>query len=222
MQTRGVCVGLILTLLLSPVSAAVSGAQEPAPEARVARDLPPEVLADRAAYVLAYDHTTGNVTLRDHKGAVQEQWVTRGATHLSAPLAPVPPDRPLIVAVENANSLQYDYSVAVDVVGSKKLRSCSNIGGQFATSALLVGLGSIQGLASPAPPDIAYSFDQTFWEFETDDETRGEARLSEASLEQTLELVRAPVTEFIGFTEDVGRLSSSLEDSLNMIAMLAE
>ena len=68
--------GMSLILLLCPLTVRTLAGQEPTQEAKVGRDLPAAVLADRAAYVLAYDHTTGRVELRNHKGDVQERWDT--------------------------------------------------------------------------------------------------------------------------------------------------
>lgn len=189
---------------------------------QVEKGLPAKVLSERAGYTIAYDHTTGNLELRNHKGDPVKQWETRGIARASAPLAAVPADRPLVVRFDNANSLLYDYDVTVEVVGQKRIRSCSNLGSQFSSAALLFGVGPLQGLASPSPGG-ASSFDGLLATLEGAVlPARGDAVLTEASLERTLDRIRPPLDSYLSFAESVMQLSISLPESLRRVALLAE
>ncbi len=193
-----------------------------AQQATPGRSVPAAIFGEKAAYHLVYDHVSGNAELRNNRNRVIERWQTRGVARAAAPLLPVPPDRPLIVIVDNANSLLYDYDVNVDLVGQKELRSCKNIGAQFTASAFLAGLGSISGLAAPAPPDVGTTFAPLQQGFADVGAARGEAMLTEESLENTLDLIRQEVTGYLDWTDGLVQLSTSLGDSLASIGVRAE
>jgi hypothetical protein len=216
---------LVVAGLAALVWPAVMLAQDTPRPQTVQADLPPEVLADRAAYILVYDHVTGMVELRNNKQSVLDSWDSRLA-RTSAPLAGIPPDRPLAVVIENANSLLYEYSVSIDAVGTKKLRSCTKLGGQFATTAFLVGVGMLQGTAvAPAAPEYDFDFGERFVLRDTAQFTRRALEggtLGEATLERAVDRVAAAVDEFNSFASNVSSLSLSLPDSLRRIALLAE
>lgn len=203
----------------------VTAAQDTPRSQTVQADLPPEVLADRAAYVLVYDHVTGMVELRNNKQRVLERWDTRLA-RTSAPLAGIPSDRPLAVVIEHANSLLYEYSVSIDAVGTKKLRSCTKLGGQFAATAFLVGVGVLQATAvAPEVPEYDFEFGERYVLRDTAQFTRSALEggmLGEATLERAVDRISASVDDFNSFAGYVTALSSALSDSLRRIALLAE
>ena len=208
-----------VTLGLATYLSVPVAAQQPTP----GRSVPAAVFGEKAAYQLVYDHVSGSAELRNNRNQVIEQWQTRGVARAAAPLLPVPPDRPLIVIVDNANSLLYEYDVKVDFVGQKKLASCKNIGGQFAASAFLAGLGSISGMAAPAPPDMDTTFAPLQQGFADLGAARGdEAMLTEESLENTLDLIRQEVTGYVDWTDGLVQLSTSLGDSVASIGVRAE
>ncbi len=220
-----------LLLMLSLTAATLprtAEAQDPTSSEQAQANLPPVVLADQAAYTLAFDHTSGVIELRNHRGAVQERWETRGVARATAPLAQIPPDRPLLVVIENANSLLYEYNVSVDVIGQKQINSCSNIGGQFASRAFMVSVGALQGITSPPPPSSSLGFNQPFLDFQAMRSTRGvgdargAATLTEEALERSLGRVRREVESYLRFTDQVQELSVTLPQTLRTTALLAE
>lgn len=220
-----------LLLMLSLTEATLprtAEAQDPTSSQQAQANLPPVVLADQAAYTLAFDHTSGVIELRNHRGVVQERWETRGVARPTAPLAQIPPDRPLVVVIENANSLLYEYDVSVDVIGQKQISSCSNIGGQFASRAFMVSVGALQGITSPPPPGSSLGFNQPFLDFQAMGnargvgEARGAATLTSEALERSLGRVRREVESYLRFTDQVEELSETLPHTIRATALLAE
>ena len=62
---------------------------------------PARVFVDRPPYEVIYDHLSGTLELRSHKGQVLEHW-ERGVGASAAPLIRLPVDRPAVVVIRNA------------------------------------------------------------------------------------------------------------------------
>src|SRR5207245_1882603 len=77
---------------------------------------------DRPPYEVIYDHLSGTLELRSHKGQVLEHW-ERGVGASAAPLIRLPVDRPVVVVIRNANALLYDYAVSSAGVTRKDVRA---------------------------------------------------------------------------------------------------
>ena len=121
------CIGLLVGLLLGFYVGLPARAQAPSVSQR-----PASVEADLAPYQLVLDHITGVVELRSNQGRLLETWERGTET-----VAPVPPDRPLMVVVKNANTLLYTYVVSADNVRTTPNQSCRAIGRQFGRQSFL-------------------------------------------------------------------------------------
>ncbi|GMR12806.1 MAG: hypothetical protein BMS9Abin29_0999 [Gemmatimonadota bacterium] len=214
-----VAVAAALLTIASPAPA-----QQAGPES-VNTDIPPRALGERAPYLLEYDHLTGVVVLTDPKNRVVERWETRlaGATGV---IAPVPPNRPVVVAVKNANPLLYTYDVQVVPVAKGSIRACRDIGGEFAHRGVLVALGAYTGQA-PLTPDVSGALDGgnvlRLWQQRDQGLTRGAAgAVDEEAMGRALSAIRTPVVRFAETMEAVATLSGGLEDSLRVVAELGD
>ena len=206
--------GMSAVLLLLPTGAFAAPVQD---HGQSLSHAPAAVLADRPPYQLVYDHLTGTLELRDHKGRPLERWDRK--TTASAALVGVPIERPITVIVENANSLLYDYDVTVAPVARTGVQTCRNVGARFTTMGLIPGLSVVTGALAPTAVgetvvgDVIADMRRT---------SRGEGRVSLATVQGVLERVRAPLAEYLGFADRVTQLAVSLDDSLGAIAELSE
>ena len=113
------------TLLLIAAAALGCTLAAPAPMFAQVSELPPDVLAEEAPYRLVYDHVTATFRLLRPNGSQVAGWEASG----QRALAPVPPDRPLEVVIENANTLLYTYEVTAEPVqGGRQVRACRDVG----------------------------------------------------------------------------------------------
>ncbi|OLC04151.1 MAG: hypothetical protein AUH78_13790 [Gemmatimonadetes bacterium 13_1_40CM_4_69_8] len=183
---------------------------------------PARVFVDRPPYEVIYDHLSGTLELRSHKGQVLEHW-ERGVGASAAPLIRLPVDRPVVVVIRHANALLYDYAVSSAVVTRKDVRACRDAGKRFSATALLAELSV---LAVEAPPRGLTR--QVLGKMVPDVETRSFSaaprggRLDAAALEQTLREIREPIRRYLDFTGTVVLLANTLQDSLVRIAELGE
>src|SRR3989442_9940773 len=183
---------------------------------------PARVFVDRPPYEVIYDHLSGTLDLRSHKGQVLEHW-ERGVGASAAPLIRLPVDRPVVVVIRHANALLYNYDVSSAVVTRKDVRACRDAGKRFSSTALLAELSVLAGEA-PARGLTR----QVIGGMVPAVESRGfrttpaGAKLDAAALEQTLREIREPVRKYLDFTETVVLLANTLQDSLARIAELGE
>ncbi len=188
--------------------------------------LPPEAISENAPYRLHYNHLTGGVRLVGPQGRVVEQWETRYLGK-GGIVVPVPPDRPVVVIVDDANPLLYRYEVGVLPVARRGVRTCGEIGGEFAQQGVLVGLGAYGGQQAELP-DVSRTMSGgsvlRLWEETEPQAIRGSAQqtLSEGALEQALTTIRAQVTSYAAMLEEVDWMASTLADSLQMVAELGD
>jgi hypothetical protein len=211
----------LATLLTSPLAA------QPRPaEARDGtRALPSDVMAAKAPYRLVIDHISGDILLEGTRGGEIERWQRWQAGAESAPLAEIPPDRPVQVVIRNANSLLYNYSVDAAVVAQRNVRTCRELGSGFTQRGFLIGLGAMRGI-TPPPPSDANLFRQTEDLFGTGTaqltRSGGAAGLGEAAAERGLASVRPALERHIAFLATLQQTSRMLEDSIAASAELAE
>lgn len=200
------------------------GLEAQASAERADRNTNPRVYADKAPFELRYDHLDGRLTLVNHKGSSVETWETGGRSTGSAPLIPLPPDRPVVVVVQNANPLLYSYDVDAAVVAPRNLRPCRDIGAQFAARGMFLGIGAIQGgQLPPANVGAAMGFPDLAGVLNGLGARGGNATtLTETSLTRGLDAIRAPVSAYIDFLETIVVLGETLDDSLAVIARLSD
>src|SRR6185503_19832679 len=104
----------------------------------LAAQTPPEpgtkpVFAQGAPYHIVLDQLTGSVAIQNPRGRTLEQW-TPGAGKRSAALASIPPRRPVVVDVLNANPLLYRYDVSATAVAQGNQKGCTGLGSRFAST----------------------------------------------------------------------------------------
>src|SRR6267378_276617 len=195
--------GMSAVLLLLPTGAFAAPVQD---HGQSLSHAPAAVLADRPPYQLVYDHLTGTLELRDHKGRPLERWDRK--TTASAALVGVPIERPITVIVENANSLLYDYDVTVAPVARTGVQTCRNVGARFTTMGLIPGLSVVTGALAPTAVgetvvgDVIADMRRT---------SRGEGRVSLATVQGVLEHVRGPLAEYLGFADRVAQLGAGFQ-----------
>ena len=180
--------------------------------------------SDRPPDTLLYDHLNGRLERRDrrgHRGQTLERW--DGAT---LQLLRVPPDRPLVIVVKNANSLLYEYEVSVDVATKRDLESCRVVGARFAMQSLVTGANVATGLAAPTAVGTQL-LASVAARANAASGARGPSLLSEQpvsgeSMERALSGIRPRVTAYIDFAAAFARLAASLKDSLPVVAERGE
>ena len=205
----------LFLVLIIPMNRTV-WAQE---ESKAVSNRPASVVADRAPYRLVFDHLTGAVALRSNKDHLLETW-DRTAT----PIVPVPPNRPLVVVINNANTLLYQYSVEAEVVRTSRIRSCRNVVREFGSQGFLVSATVVRGTSMPAldPDQVLGSLlklDVSAFGGVRGDSTQ---KMDATTLRQTLRNVRDPLTNYATFLEGVASLTTSLQDSLTLMAAQGE
>lgn len=170
-------------------------------------------------YTLTYDHLSGGIEVRDEHGRLRQRWSQVDA---DTPLVVrIPPERGLEVVVENANSFLYSYTVSVDVVARRDVRSCSNIGSRFATTGFTPALTTIvTGVA--APTAVAGQL-LTGIVAQSSQAAKGAGgELSSQTLEGNFARIRGSVREFLRSSAAFAQLTATLRDSLALVAELAE
>ncbi len=173
----------------------------------------------RAPYTVRYDHLTGAVELRDPRERLLESWARWDAG--SPLLLRIPADRPVRVVVTNANSLLYDYAVSADVVARRELRRCADLGTRFAAAGLVSGLSVAAGASAPVVA-AGGLLGTIVARRDSGTAKGGPSAISEQSLAGTLEEIRVPVLGFLDWSAGFGALASALNDSLALVAELAE
>ncbi|MEL6615679.1 MAG: hypothetical protein AAFQ43_08075, partial [Bacteroidota bacterium] len=127
----------LAALLLAPGASAQFTDPDPDPAFQgddVASTLPTQAFG-KAPWRVVYDHLSRSTTLFDARGEVQEVWERLDG----APYAEVPTDRPVVVEVQNANALVYDYPVSAVVNEPLPApRTCGGQARQFVLAASLI------------------------------------------------------------------------------------
>ena len=182
---------------------------------------PAAAIGSRPAYRIVVDALAGSIEVRTPDGRLTQSWsaAARGAGR--APMATVPVGSPVDVEVANANPLLYRYDVQSAVVARKPLPSCGSLGSRLAATGVLTGFASI---ASMMQPVLGQSMGQLFQvpPAIVEASTRGEALITASAAEATLAAHRVGVERYVSFLNTVRMLSTSLDDSLAVIAELAE
>lgn len=208
-----------LVLLLLPGDEA--SAQARRDSAAVTRARGARIVSGREPWVVTYDHVAETMLLRDHHG--REQAAHRGSALTDGPLLRVPPDRPVEVRLENANPLLYTYDVTSTVVQERSVRGCRAVLGTFAQAGLQFRALSLGGV--PA----RWSVDSAMRQMLSAEAlasrggvaVRG-APLSDADRARTIQLVTERVRTFESTAQSLAHLASSVDDSLAVVAELAE
>jgi hypothetical protein len=178
------------------------------------------VFAQGAPYRLRLDQLDGTIELRDHRGTLRDRWILGAASSPGQPpLAAIPPRRPLVVELVNANPLLYTYQVSAGVVARGGIKSCTDIGGRFAATGFLTSLMAVSGQVSapPPPPDPSL-----FPPAPPPPATRGEAELTPSFLAAAAEQLRPSVEAYLATTSLLGATPQALSDSLAAAAELGE
>lgn len=127
----------LAALLLAPAASAQftdPTPDEAFPSENVSSTLPTQAFG-KAPWRVVYDHLSRSTTLFDARGEVREVWERLDG----APYAEVPTDRPVVVEVQNANALVYDYPVSAVVNEPLPApRTCGGQGRQFVLAASLI------------------------------------------------------------------------------------
>jgi len=210
--------GLMASFILFPVS--LSAQQDDIAGA------PAVVFGDKAPYTVVLDHVTGAVTLMDEGGNTLNAWgAGPDGRALAVPMASVPPDRPVVVRVENANPLLYDYGVQSEVVRQAPIRSCGQVGSQVAKSAMMATMGALEGMA-PSGSALMESMAKSgpanaFWgpglgAFDAP------LPQDEAGLESMVASEMADAEAYLARLEPMVALAESVDDSLRLVARLAD
>lgn len=205
---------LLMTLVATPILA-----QEPGVEPGV----PTGALVDQAPYTLVYDHVTGAFTLRNPSGRVVEGWSGRADGQRLA--APIPPDRPVEVVIQNANTLLYEYSIEAEPVGDRVVRGCRDIGRDFVSSGFMVSTRAlIGGDAADLPSlDNVWQDVERFREaVPPTDEEEGFGFGGGSAAAAAIRAAEAQYEELNSLLARVRYLSRTMEDSLRWVAMVAE
>lgn len=211
-----------LVVPVAPLSAQARGS-----DAREgARALPSDVVASRAPYRIIYDHITGEIILESPRGAEQDRWQRWQAGAETAPLAEVPPDRPVQVVVRNANPLLYTYGVDAPVVASRNARTCRELTSGFTQRGFLIGMGALRGVTPAAPPDgnLFRTGEDLFGGGQSQLTRSGDSApaLNASQAEAALRTVRPAVERHISFLQSLSATAIMLEDSIAGAAELAE
>ena len=210
--------GLVVTTGLGLLCGTLQ-AQQPDPGPAPA---PAPTFAQGAPYRITVDQLTGVVEVFNQNGRSLDRWVPAPGKR-TIPLASVPPRRPLVVELTNANPLLYRYQVSASVVaragGSK---SCTGIGSRFAASGALSSLTAIAGGAGGAPPPGFPDPGQTFLPPAAQPGSRGEGPLTESFLDAAAGQLSKPVATYANLVENLRDLTESFEDSLALAAELGE
>ncbi len=191
------------------------------------RSVPSVIVGDKTPYRVILDHISGDIEVQDHMGRLQEQWIARDMSQSGlAPLVSVPPDRPVMIVVKNANTLLYDYNVEATQARESRIQACQDIGRSFTQTGLLTGLGAIQGIG--AALGTGTELGQTFAEevdgsFSLSSFARGGGgRRSASQLEEEFSMGAPQVERYLADAAVLAALAESLEDSVRMSARLAE
>lgn len=202
-------------LALAPLVAAICAGTLASTAVGQVSTLPPEVLAEEEPYRLVYDHVTAAFRLLKPNGDQVAGWEAHG----QRALAPVPPDRPLEVVVENANTLLYTYEItAQPVQGGRQVRLCRDVGREALSTGFFVGTRSFTG--SESFPSLAGTMEDVMaarQQAEDDSPfgfTEGSAALLLSARNQVAEYQRLVATTAL--------LAADVEQSIVEIAALAD
>lgn len=191
-----------------------------------ARSVPPVVYGDKAPYLMVLDHVTGTVRVEGPKGDTLDVWVADARRRaLVAPLAAIPPDRPVAVRIENANPLLYSYSVRTETVRESTIRSCSQIGGGLTKGAVLTTMGVMQGAV---PMDELVSAltkggpAGSFWGPTLGSSMADDLPTGESALEDMVMAAAPEVEAYLDVVEPLVSTAFTVQDSLRLLARLAD
>lgn len=198
---------LLLVLGATPVVTVPAQAPDPSPNPAFAR---------RAPYRVVLDQLAGSVELQDHRGELLDRWAP-GTGPRDTPLASIPPGRPVVVEVVNANPLLYRYEVQAAVVARGNSMSCSGIGSRFASTGFLTSLVAVPGQASPGFGDPAPVGFPPF-----PPATRGTAQPTASFLAAAVDQLQPAVTSYAAGLARLRDLAASLDRSLEEAAELGE
>ncbi|MBL0169553.1 MAG: hypothetical protein IPP90_02330 [Gemmatimonadaceae bacterium] len=167
------------------------------------------------------DALSGSVEVRGPTGTLTQSWSAAARNVGRAPLVTIPVGSPVDVEVVNANPLLYRYDVQTTVVARKPLPSCNSLGSRLAATGFLT---SFAGIASIAQPVLGQSMGQLFQvpPAIVEAATRGDALITAGAAEAVLTAHRNGVERYVGFLNSVRKLSTTLDDSLAVIAELGE
>ena len=144
-MTRHLAAAALALGLALPAAAQYDYEDETADDAQVS-ELPPGTFR-KAPVRLVYDHVTRAFTLYNASGDATDTWA-RGD---GPALAEVPTDRPVVLEVQNANALVYDYDLSATVAQRREEPvSCGGQGRQF----LLAGITTLGTTLTGSAPDI--------------------------------------------------------------------
>jgi hypothetical protein len=175
----------------------------------------------RAPYRIVLDQLRGTVDVRSPAGTVVQSWSAGTNSGGRAPLMRIPAGSPIDVQVVNANPLLYRYDLQVAPVARKTLPTCNSLGGRLVSTGFLTSFAT---LATATQPLLTPAMGQLFQPPPPQPElaTRGDAIITAGTIDAALAAHRAPVEQFARFLATVHTLSQSLDDSLAVIAELAE
>lgn len=206
------------TLLLIAAAALGCTLAAPAPMFAQVSELPPDVLAEEAPYRLVYDHVTATFRLLRPNGSQVAGWEASG----QRALAPVPPDRPLEVVIENANTLLYTYEVTAEPVqGGRQVRACRDVGREALSTGFFVGSRSFAGGAT-AFPSLAGTLEQVQEAREEAEEGSPFGFADSNSASALMEQARSQVQEYQNLLASATRMATNLEQTVIEIAMMAD
>lgn len=188
----------------------------------VPRGVPVEIVGERAAFQIVYDHAGDTLVLRSPDGEPRAGWPRYQAG--DAPLLEVAPDRPVTVRVSNANALLYGYEVHVNTVQEKSLRTCGAVGRQFTTRAFGATVGGLRGVGEGEFLDPTGNIPELGIEeyFPTPEARGARETLTRTTLQRTLNGAEASLQSFLTFADTVRELSRTLGDSIVAIARSGE
>lgn len=235
---RRLVIILALVQLLPGCVRAARAQEQQQPEAGGAdRDVPSIVVADKPPYRLIFDQLSRSVRLVNERGELRGRWdynltnAPRDGAGRSMPpvrasvaVAPIPPDRPLLVEIENANPLLYDYDVTAIPVRKLNVRTCRTIGGEFLQQGFIASVAASRG-AQVAVPALDSLFRGTFTaeQLAANVSPGGQSKGGdEAALEARWPAARRSVERVIAYFTEFNAFAQSMEERLPLIAELGE